>query len=256
MGATAWIRRLVAEMPDHFVFTTRILIGLGRRSAVDTCLNRMVETRTICRLARGVYAKGATPPVLSPARMAAIKAGAFEKQIVEHPSITAQNERLIPQEREQLVFATNGSSSSSFVYGGKRIHLKAISGRKRNLREHGSSRLLHALWYVQTLGNVDIDAVVASRSWGTLRQREIGTMASRVPHWLLDKVPLAPQFVYDNSRSIVNPNADYYVPVYLGRSGMGPTPWPNAEARGHDSFEPHPGHDRWDDLAPSQGQLN
>jgi hypothetical protein len=205
-------------MEDGFVFTTRMFIGVGSRSSLDKCLQRMVMERRIVRLARGIFAKE-KDPMLSTREVAEVKLNSFEKKMYEHPSVTAQLMGYAERE-EQLVFATNGTGSSSFMYGEKRIQLRAVSAKRRHLRDNFASRILHSLWHLGK-ENITRDMLAEIHPFfGPRTQRDAAPIWKRVPHWLVDKFRYRPEKLYEITYAVADPRAAWYNPVFLG-----PAPW-------------------------------
>ncbi|MBY0547278.1 MAG: hypothetical protein K2W95_08280, partial [Candidatus Obscuribacterales bacterium] len=54
---TAAIRRFLTTIVEGAIFSTRDLLSLGSRAAIDSALSRMVASGIIVRLASGLFLK-------------------------------------------------------------------------------------------------------------------------------------------------------------------------------------------------------
>jgi hypothetical protein len=182
------LRNLTSRMGDGQIFTTRSIIGIGSRPAIDNAISALVKEGAIVRLARGVFAKAPLHQMPAPFVIARIKAESFGREFLEHQEATAQRisltEKLPPKSRN-FVYATTASSSSSFQYGRVRIHLKAISARRRQLQRGCEvSDLLKGLWH---LGRWAVKKKLITKrikGWGIKQTSTLSKLAPGAPYWL------------------------------------------------------------------------
>lgn len=135
------------------IFTTRDVLALGKRSAVDKALSRLVESRWIERLSPGVFRRYRyNNKPADPAQVAAAKATSFGRSIATLKPLKDQGNRprfkvrcKSNSELPQIYFAIKGRTSS-FVYGKVRIVLKGIAPRKLALGESFFGRILRLAW--------------------------------------------------------------------------------------------------------------
>ncbi len=180
---TTFIRRHVFSLPLGRIFTTRDLLGYGRRSAVDQAVSRLVKSSTIVRLARGVFIRTGSP-IPDTFEIARAKAEAFGKQIAAHAGKLAFDLGLTAKALAEPAFAVN-AGSSSFQAGPVRIHLKKTAHRKLHLGDRPAGRALRALWHV---GKKMVDGACltsATARLGRTDRAEIRQAASLLPAWLM-----------------------------------------------------------------------
>ncbi len=165
------------------IFTTRQMLIYGSRSAVDSALSRMVSTRFIVRLARGVFVKDdSNNPTME--EIVKAKLMSFQSYVADHA------ERIL-QELSMFIsghldtFAKYGSSSSFATVRG-RAYLKNVCGRKMSLCKSQVGKTVYALWHLGkknqgcTVQNVDDATANFNRS-----DRELFWQAGALmPAWL------------------------------------------------------------------------
>lgn len=209
MSAALAIKMLLKSMPSGMIFTTRDLIGIGSREAIDNCLCRLVQGGIILRLARGVFSNGDQVPHIAPFELAQIKARAFNKETYEHAITTAQRLGYIPWPQpkgEPLTFTTSGTGSSSFqsIFG--TIRLKSAGARKRPQHRNEVWELVKSLW---CLGNGAISDRIYRRVvevWGRKSQQSLQKFCASIPQWLVEQLPANSKVAFDAiMESLVKP---------------------------------------------------
>lgn len=193
MSASFAIKSLLKRMPLGQIFTTRDLIGLGSRPSIDNCIYRLVKKGLISRIARGVFCKGDQIPILTPLELARIKAHAFNKEVYEHETTTAQRLGYVAteqsQRKESRIFATNGTGSTSFMSVIGLIQLKPASARKRPQHKNEVWELLKSLWCLGKGGTTSRIQKRITEVWGRKSQESLQTFCASVPQWLLEQFP-------------------------------------------------------------------
>lgn len=144
------IRRHINGLPRKTIFVTRDVIYCGKRSAVDNVLFRLVRDGDLVRLARGVFvsSRGLSelPSVLD---IVKAKAAAFNRAIFVSAREAAVNLGLLPDGHAQAVFATDGGHTSFYLCAHeKRVELKNVCPRKRDVNDSPVVQALRAVWLV------------------------------------------------------------------------------------------------------------
>lgn len=112
------VRKLLSEIGENVVFTTRHFLKCGTRSGVDHALSRMVNKQQLTRLAAGVFVLATAANGIPPeSEIAGAKAQAFGKRILVQ---TASD-----------TFRTDGCRSS-FVSVHGRLYFVPVSSRELN----------------------------------------------------------------------------------------------------------------------------
>ena len=164
--ASASIISHILDLHPTAVFTTRDVLQYGTRSAVDQCLYRLVKTRFITRLTRGMFVRDPNVEITLD-EIARIKAVAFGRQIIEHATRTLKDLRVSKpldhfqdldsedshetRKREKAyspsnTFAIDGHSSRFQSCLGP-VEFHGIAPRKARLSETKTGRRIYALWY-------------------------------------------------------------------------------------------------------------
>jgi hypothetical protein len=178
----ASIRRHISSIPPTEIFTTRHLLIYGLRKTVDSALWRMVSTKEIYRLARGVFVKNLSGnPTLQQIVEAKLKA--FCGKIAIHATKILSKFYVTSDEIEHT-FAKNGSSSSFETIRGRAI-LKNQCARKMRLYQEEVGRAAMALWH---LGDDFIDSAVdtLTASFNRTDRLRFLLAASLKPAWLVN----------------------------------------------------------------------
>jgi hypothetical protein len=179
------IRESIAKIDIDILFSTRQFLSHGRRAAVDQCLYRMVKAGEIIRLTPGIFVRAGSrwPSVIA---IAAAKAKAFGKQIVQHAGdLAVQFELMAPL--EDLIFDASGSSSR-FQFGNEIIHLKATANRKRLLHKTQFGQAIRAIWH---RGKGDFDLACESalhHAMQSFERRNLPELSALMPAWINDHI--------------------------------------------------------------------
>lgn len=147
MFCKASIGRHIENLAAGVIFSTRDVLKYGSRTAVDQALWKFVKTGYIDRLARGLFKKadGARCPTID--EIAAEKAAAFARIICTIGGVAAEKLNIAPCHEKPHTYATSGSSSS-FVAGNVRIHLKRCAPRKLKPADRKCGLVIRALWSI------------------------------------------------------------------------------------------------------------
>ncbi|MBX9690374.1 MAG: type IV toxin-antitoxin system AbiEi family antitoxin domain-containing protein [Candidatus Obscuribacterales bacterium] len=180
------IREFLANHSTENLFTTRDLLNLGKRSAVDNATHQLVKNKEIRRVARGVFCSSLRRKRITVLEVAETKAESFGRKLIAHAENLAIKLDLISAANtEASLFATNGNSSS-FHFSGIMIQFKRISSRKFSLGESKSGQLIRAITH---LGKAILDSaainLLLQKTSGT-QLDEILKFSSFMPAWLSD----------------------------------------------------------------------
>lgn len=190
MKTTTLLRRYIAGLGKHQLFTTRELLPFGSRGAIDSALMRWVRSGFLERLARGIFRMNRLHNrSVSACEVAAIKCRAYGKKMATIGYIGPQNSTL-QDENEQYLFATDGSTSS-FGFGTKRIVLKGIAPRKLGLGESAPGRALRELWSGSPLLLENLRKRNPRSLFGPQHQPKIAQLKRFAPEWLSSLFPKA-----------------------------------------------------------------
>jgi len=171
-----------------WVFTPKVLSGLGDKYAVGMALTRLSRKGTIRRLARGLYDYPAHHPkigVLSPSVDALARALAGRDAIRLQPSgaYAANLLGLSEQVPMKVVFLTDGPNRHVRI-GKQEIHLKRTTPRNMATAGKTSGLVIQALRY---LGQRGTDSAVVQ----TLRRR----LSDQDKAGLVKDIRLAPAWI-------------------------------------------------------------
>lgn len=149
MSQARKIKDFISELPDDTIFTSRELLHLGSRNAVDTTTHRMVYMGELKRLARGVFMKDLlNQRIPSVVEVAVVKAKAFGKEVFQHGINAASEIGLIDKKifkRTRFLFYTNGCSSS-FQTAFHTVRFQAVSKRKTKISKTDAGKIIKAVW--------------------------------------------------------------------------------------------------------------
>ena len=140
------IRNYVAEIPLNVILSTREVLNLGTRAAVDLTLSRMVKEATLLRVARGLFVRmGSTIPDLL--TIAKAKARAFGRSICSHGAAIAHRFGLTQADMQSAKFCTGGGNTS-FASVSDRINFVGICDRKRHLGDSMEGKTIRGFWHM------------------------------------------------------------------------------------------------------------
>jgi hypothetical protein len=181
MFTTARIVQAINRLELGQLLTTRQLLGMGSRAAIDQALHRLVKSGFVIRVTRGVFMKrnSPTPTVWE---VACAKATAFSRQIYQHGADAAKALGFIEEGNQSPTFACSGSSSS-FRFDESVIRLKGTSPRKLHNGDSLSGRVIRAMWH---LGKDRCTSGLIAHTYSIWSDAiaEIQSSASVLPHWM------------------------------------------------------------------------
>jgi len=184
MSYAAEIRHYVSTIPLNQILSTREVLHLGTRAAVDLTLSRLVRAAALIRLAPGIFLRGGSvmPPAIA---IVQAKAAAFGRSIASHGSVLAQRFGLIDERQFQSIFCIGGGSSSfSSIY--EQTRFIGTCDRKRYLEESLEGQMIRAFWH---LGR-EVFESIAHELMGLLtatEQARVARQAAWMPAWMSDK---------------------------------------------------------------------
>lgn len=185
MSATYKIRVFAARLAPNEMFHTSQVLAFGTRWAVDKALSRLVQSRVLHRLGRGLFIQAGPDALLVTAEAAArYKAAAFGNQIVEHATDTGHRLGIQSRPNPAPTFATSGCSSSFLFNGETRVYFKRASARKRQLSQTKMGDVVRALWQLGRK-NCDLEDIrTANISPGRSDRLQLPSLAGLMPTWL------------------------------------------------------------------------
>jgi hypothetical protein len=181
MFTTARIVQAINRLELGQLLTTRQLLALGSRAAIDQALHRLVKSGFIIRVARGVFRKRHSPaPTVW--EVAHAKATAFCKNIYRHGADIAKELGFTEEGNQTPTFACSGRSSK-FCLDAVVIRLVGISPRKLHNGDSLSGRVIRAMWH---LGKNQCTTGLIAHTYMTWSEAvpEIHAAASVLPHWM------------------------------------------------------------------------
>jgi hypothetical protein len=184
------LKEKVAQMELGEPFSSKELLSIGTRSAVDQGLSRLARSGEVMRVTRGVYVKprqnqyvGAVIP--EPLKIIQAKLAAENESVQVHGAEAARQFELTTQVPTTPVFYTSGSSRQ-FCIGKLRVRLKRVSPRKLLLAGTPAGTALSALWYI---GKENVSESVIEKIKHKLPAAEFETLKatrSAMPAWMAD----------------------------------------------------------------------
>ena len=221
------IRRHIAGLPDGAIFSTKDVVQCGRRNTIDQTLWRMVRSKEIERLARGVFVSSRTRKLeYSDYEIAEQKTKGFGNEIV----LTGQecalelgliaNQRDAPKVEESeapRTFLTTGCTTR-FRRGDHYIYLRKASSTKTRLADDNTGKAVRALWW-RKAENLDIRAIYkAIKQLDNNDYHIVMNQAAIIPSWLRDQLRTTHLTLwrrYSARRPAANKRiaAEYYLPI-------------------------------------------
>lgn len=186
MSTASSIRRFVNALAEGQTFTTRDVVNLGPRSAVDRALAKLITKDRIVRLAHGVYMRGdETTPLPSLAQIASAKAASYGKELLVQKEDLLEKLRLTAacSDKSVITYWVNGSSSE-FKYGDKKIIFKSVSAKRVQLLKKGGPALsLAALAHVGKK-KVTRTEIMMTATFNNHERQQLKELLHAVPDWL------------------------------------------------------------------------
>lgn len=191
MFTASRVRDHIEYLHDDEIFTTRDLLYCGGRNAVDLTLSKMVRTKQIMRIARGVFVKFVESiSSISLYDIAVAKAKGFGNHIYRYGRSAALQMGIIKTfhgKDNEYLFYTSGCSTS-FKCENNTIRLVAACSRKRLLPESQPGELLKAVWHFGW-PNFSILRLRARYIFATLSHEEkfeLRSMVRKLPPWVIN----------------------------------------------------------------------
>lgn len=189
IGATSAIRRFLMTIVEGSIFSTRDLLSLGARSAIDSALSRLVAASRIVRLASGLYMiVKASDPDWRPTAEAIIQAKllAFRRIGVEAQTPSNDtNKTSASQGSAPVTYEISGNRSKFRLFNGIFVHLKPMANRKLDLAQSELGRKLKNLWQ-SVEHNCDERARTFLRELGREEKADVKVLLPLLPQKLSD----------------------------------------------------------------------
>lgn len=221
------IRRHIAGLPEGAIFSTKDVVQCGRRNTIDQTLWRMVRSKEIERLVRGLFVSSRTRKVeYSDYEIAEKKTKGFGNEIVLTGQECAQELGLIAEQKDTKraetseaprTFLTNGCTTR-FRRGDHYIDLRKASSTKTRLADNNAGKAVRALWW-RTAANLDIRAIYkAIKQLDSNDYRIVMNQAAVIPSWLRDQLRTTHLTLwrrYSARKPAANKRiaAEYYLPI-------------------------------------------
>jgi len=186
------VRQAIEALPVGKPFSSKDLLQLGTRAAVDQVLYRMAKNNEILRLARGIYArpkwnKYVKSPVLpEPFEVAELVAKARGTTIGPTGAAAANMFGLSTQVPTQPVFTTTGRSGEVKV-GKSIIRFRHVAPRKM---QHAGTAVGAAIAALRYLGKEEVTMDVIAKLENALTHEDFQALrqaTSALPGWCMDK---------------------------------------------------------------------
>jgi hypothetical protein len=187
-----YIHNLASTGASGALFTSRDLLHLGTRTAVDQAVSMCIKEGRIKRVARGVFATYLTP-TFTALQVAQAKARAFGKQILSgadsvFQEFAARGIKLDIAQRSApgvISFPTNGCSSQ-FRFGDLTIRFRSVCARHFQLGDSLMGKMVRMLWQLGRR-RCDREAISQARTW--MRRPDVEQLrrpltAHLIPGWL------------------------------------------------------------------------
>ena len=194
MSTRQRLQDYVQSLAAGDVFTTRHVIHLGSRSAVDRAIYRLIDKGEIVRVANGMFRlPGHDLPDLTPEEIALIKARAFCKNVIVHPALLAAELGLDEEVRQAMYgplpskFCVDGSTSTFRSSSGK-IKMMRTSPRKMKLGSTRGGSALRLLWHIGKNNLADEMIKKVSNALGDAFQSAWRAFTALIPDWLRRRI--------------------------------------------------------------------
>ncbi len=177
-GIFEQIRMYVCSLETDQFFSTKDLIGIGKRSTIDNGISRLVNKGLVVRVARGLFVKqGFDLSTLTIDSIVAAKSKAFGREIIPDPDNPGE-------------FLTNGSSSSFDTILG-RVTVRGVCPRKMMLARNSLASQLLRIWDGLKLNKSCrrvIDCINSLRN--SYRKVTLGRYLRYLPSWITDQLSI------------------------------------------------------------------
>jgi hypothetical protein len=178
------IRDHIANTPLGQVITTREVLHLGTRGAVDMTLSRMVKAVELIRVAWGAFVRAGSerPPDLA---VIQAKAKAFGRTITSHGETLAQEFGFLPEKPSLPTFCISAGSTSFIVMDEEKKFL-ATCNRKRHFEDRAEGRAIRALWKLGKEAFLSLPYERLSELQSS-EQIRLAKEAAWMPAWMSDR---------------------------------------------------------------------
>jgi Family of unknown function (DUF6088) len=184
------IRAHINRLGPDAIFTSRDFLCYGKRSTIDSAVNRLIKKEMIVRVARGVFVrwsvkvmKGALPSALEVARA---KCLGFGKAVFIHKKDAALQLGLVASGNESPTFSTLGNNTS-FQYGEQRIRLVRVSPKDAKMADGFAGILIRALkqvGYHKEIASTLCE--ILGKTYRRTDRKEAKLAAAYLPSWASD----------------------------------------------------------------------
>lgn len=184
------IRQRIHSMPLGEPFTPTALLAYGTRASVDQTLSRLIKTKSIERVARGVFVRpeisrfaGKVMP--EPLKLAETVARTTGAVVQVHGAEAARRLELSTQVPVQSVFLTSGPSKRIRM-GEMEIRLQHVCQRKLALAGRPAGLALAAMWH---FGKTAVTPALVEKIRRKLGESEFEVLKSAtasMPAWMSD----------------------------------------------------------------------
>lgn len=203
---TSAIRRFLVTLAEGAVFSTRDLLSLGSRTAVDSALSRMVAAEHIVRLTSGLFMKVkrsdpdwrpsiqtiAEAKLLAFRRIGVATTNAQTDAITQSSKSNAQSKACgdgtisVSQTNLQtVVYETTGNRSKFRLFNGIVVQVKSIANRKLDLAQSVVGTKLKNIW--QSVEQLCEDSARAFlRSLGREERADVKVLLPLLPQNISD----------------------------------------------------------------------
>lgn len=174
-GIFEQIRMYVFSLRTDQFFSTKDLIGIGKRSTIDNGIARLINQGLVVRVARGLFVReGFDLSTLTIDSIVAAKSKAFGREIVPDPDNPGE-------------FLTNGSSSSFDTILG-RVIVRGVCPRKMILAQNSLAAQLLRVWDRLKLNNSCKRVIACINSMRySYRRQALGRYLKYLPSWITDQ---------------------------------------------------------------------
>lgn len=189
IGTASLIRRFVAAISFDTLFSTRDCLHLGKRSAVDQALYRLVKNGIIFRVARGHFVKtkiGVSAAFANQKQIAIAKAKAFHRKV--HSSTDEAFAALTGFVVESSEIATDADSTSFRVLKKHDFRLQRCCPRQLALGDTKVALLIRFLWKVGRRSVTDTLIISTLKYFGRSDNEELKAACRFMPAWLATKL--------------------------------------------------------------------
>lgn len=184
------ILEYAAREPEGIPLTSKALLHLGSRAAVDQALSRLAASNRLLRIARGLYVKpektrfGSRPPMTEN-----VVRGIEERKgetVVPHGAAEANSLGLTTQVPVREIFLTSGRTRH-LTLGGREVELRHVPAWQLVLAHHVAGAAVRALsWAGPERAREIVIALKARLSPNDIQ--ELLAARARLPTWMAREV--------------------------------------------------------------------